>query len=225
MQINTSYSETNAVSTQPNNSVEKNESNNQNATTPASAGVDVGPAAVYEKSKGTESPKEYKPDPAKVKKMMDEMNSKEESLRTLIRKLLNKQAEKNSIANGTAKEDAMSDLLNAINSGKEVVVEVDAEAQKQAQAELSEDGYYGVKKTTERIMDFAKAITGGNPAQAEDMRKAVQEGFKEAEQMWGGKLPQITQDTYDSIMKEFDAWAAEGKKSEPVVEGITTNKN
>ena len=37
-------------------------------------------------------------------------------------------------------------------------------------------------------------------------------GFKEAEKAWGGKLPEISQKTYDEVLKRFDEWENESKQ-------------
>jgi hypothetical protein len=73
---------------------------------------------------------------------------------------------------------------------------------------LSEDGYWGVEKTSQRIFDFAKNLAGDDPQKLEDARKAVLEGFDQAERIFGGKLPQISHDTKDAVMNKFDSYLA-----------------
>jgi len=81
-----------------------------------------------------------------------------------------------------------------------------------AQELTGEDGYFGVKKTTDRIMEFARALAGSGASEStiNNLRKGVQAGFDAVAKMYGGfdKLPQVSKDTYDSIMKEFDTWTA-----------------
>ena len=79
----------------------------------------------------------------------------------------------------------------------------------QAQQDISEDGYWGVNQTSDRIVSFATALTGGDPDKIEEMRAAFQKGYKQAEQTWGGKLPEISQRTYDAVLEKFDKLAAE----------------
>ena len=86
---------------------------------------------------------------------------------------------------------------------------VDSETKAQAQSAIAEDGYWGVTQTSERLLNFAKALVGGDPSRAEEMRDAVIKGFEEAQKAWGGELPDISQQTYDATMKLFDDWAAE----------------
>lgn len=88
---------------------------------------------------------------------------------------------------------------------------VTAAAKAKAQEAISEDGYYGVKQTSQRILDFAKALTGGDPSKAEEMRKAFEKGFKLATKSWGQSLPDISNRTYDAVMKGFDEWAGVSK--------------
>lgn len=83
---------------------------------------------------------------------------------------------------------------------------VTAAAKAQAQEAISEDGYWGVKQTSERIVEFAKALTGGDASKAEEMRAAFEKGFKLATKSWGKDLPSISNQTYDAVMKGFDEW-------------------
>ena len=36
------------------------------------------------------------------------------------------------------------------------------------------------------------------------MKAAVEKGFKEATKAWGKSLPDISNNTYDAVMKQFD---------------------
>ena len=86
---------------------------------------------------------------------------------------------------------------------------VDAQTKAQAQADISEDGYWGVNQTSDRILDFAKALASDDPEKADKMMEAFKEGYKKAEEMWGGKLPEISQKTYDAVLSKFEAWKNE----------------
>lgn len=86
-------------------------------------------------------------------------------------------------------------------------LEVDDATRLQAQQDISEDGYWGVKQTAGRILDFAKAIAGDDPDKLEEMKKAVEKGFALARDMWGGELPSISGQTYDAVMQGFDDWS------------------
>jgi hypothetical protein len=79
-----------------------------------------------------------------------------------------------------------------------------------AKAAIAPDGEFGVQKTAERILSFAKAAIGGDPAKLEKIRAAVEQGFQEAADILGGSLPEISQQTLSAIQSEFDRWKADG---------------
>lgn len=81
---------------------------------------------------------------------------------------------------------------------------VDPATKAQAQADIAEDGYWGVNATSDRIVDFAVALAGDDPEKLEGMRAAFQKGFDKAAKTWGGELPDISQRTYDAVMEKFD---------------------
>jgi len=151
---------------------------------------DINPAAVYEPGK-----KEYNVDMKEVRRLIQESNDQLLAFRKMIETLLNKQ--------GVTWDQAMK----RIDAGEVFDIEVDEETRQKALEAISEDGYYGVKQTSERIINFAKAISGGDPSKIEMLRDAVYEGFKAAEESWGGKLPEISYQTLDAVMKGFDEWA------------------
>ncbi len=84
--------------------------------------------------------------------------------------------------------------------------QVDAETKAAAQQAISEDGEWGVKKTSERLVTFAKALVGGDRAKVGLMRDAFIKGYEAAGKAWGGSLPGIAKETYDATMKLFDEW-------------------
>ena len=86
---------------------------------------------------------------------------------------------------------------------------VDAKTKADAQAAISEDGYWGVAKTSQRIFDFAQALAGDDPEKMKEMQAAVEKGFKQAEEAWGGSLPAICGDTHSAIGKLFDDYYAQ----------------
>ena len=134
-------------------------------------------------------------DPAKITQLWKETNHAAEAIRKLVQSML-----------GT--QDASGQGFWARRAGGIKLSEAD---RAQAQELISEDGFFGVKQTTDRIMSFAKALVGENasPEQIENMRAAVQKGFDEVARMFGGfdKLPDVTKQTYDAIMSAFDEWA------------------
>lgn len=81
------------------------------------------------------------------------------------------------------------------------------EDQAAAQEAISEDGYWGVKQTSQRIVAFGKALVGGDPSRVEEMREAFIKGYASATKGWSSALPEISKKTYDAVMELFDEWA------------------
>lgn len=79
--------------------------------------------------------------------------------------------------------------------------------QQQAAELVSEDGFWGVKQTSERLFSIAVAAAGGDEEKMEEMKNAIIKGFENAEKQWGGELPDISQQTFDAIMVKFDNWS------------------
>ena len=150
-------------------------------------------AAVYEPSGQTaETGKTYTTNTELVNKLNAELDARTESLRSLVEKLLGQQATKYGEA---------TDIWSFLKSGE---YEVDPETKAQAQADIAEDGYWGVEKTSDRIIQFATALTGGDPDKLDSMIDAFKEGYKQAEKTWGGELPEISKQTYDAVLEKFE---------------------
>jgi len=154
---------------------------------------------VYEPSKevNTASAKKtYKPDTNLINKLKADADARTSQLKSLVEQMMHKQA----TAYGNA-----NDIWSFLRSGNYTV---DPATKAQAQADIAEDGYWGVKQTSDRIIQFATALTGGDPDKIEEMRAAFKKGYEKAEKTWGGNLPEISQQTYDAVMKKFDDLAA-----------------
>lgn len=153
---------------------------------------------VYEPAKDDASVplKKYVQNTELVNKMKADAEAHTQQLQNIVQQLMTKQGQTFNIANG--------DMWKFLASGK---FEVDEATKLQAQEDISEDGYWGVKQTSNRILDFANALTGGDPSKIEDMRKAFEKGYKQAEDTWGGELPEISKQTYDAVMQGFDKMA------------------
>lgn len=75
----------------------------------------------------------------------------------------------------------------------------------EAQVLVADDGYFGVSKTAERIAAFVLSGGGDNLERLQAGREGVQKGFQEAEEAWGGKLPEISYQTLDKALEMIDA--------------------
>ncbi|MFI3250583.1 MAG: hypothetical protein R3Y07_06445 [Eubacteriales bacterium] len=79
----------------------------------------------------------------------------------------------------------------------------------EAAAAISEDGYWGVTQTSERMFEMAMSLSGGDPEVMAEMRECFEKGYEAAEKAWGGELPQISQDTRTATLDLFDKWESE----------------
>ena len=159
---------------------------------------------VYERSakaSTASTKKTYKPDTNLINKLKADADARTAQLRSLVEKMMSGQTNAYGKAN---------DIWQFLREGN---FTVDPATKAQAQADIAEDGYWGVKQTSQRILDFANALTGGDPSQIEKMRNAFKKGYEQAEKTWGGKLPDISQQTYDAVMKGFDDMAAAANKT------------
>ena len=129
-----------------------------------------------------------------VAKLKADAEQRTSQLRSLVEKMMTKQG--TAIANA----DSMWSFLADGN------FTVDEETQKQAQADIAEDGYWGVEQTSDRILDFAKALSGNDPEKADLLIDAFKKGFEDATKSWGKDLPDISRRTYDAVLEKFDKW-------------------
>ncbi len=149
-------------------------------------------AAVYEASGQKVNTKTYTQDTATIAKMKADADEKTAQFRQLVEKLISKQI-------GTA--DIADSIWRKFANGE---FKADAATIAQAQKDIAEDGYWGVEQTSERIFDFAKALSGGDPDKMDDMLEAFKKGYNQATKSWGKELPSISSQTYDAVMKKFD---------------------
>ncbi len=77
-------------------------------------------------------------------------------------------------------------------------------SQDEAAELISEDGIFGVKQTSERIANFVIDGSGGDENLMRAGREGMLQGFKEAEELWGGELPEISQQTMQKAIDMVD---------------------
>lgn len=70
---------------------------------------------------------------------------------------------------------------------------------------ISEDGFFGVANTANRIADFVINGAGDDLEKLQKGFEGMKQGFAEAERMWGGSLPQISQETIDKAIEKVSA--------------------
>lgn len=171
----------------------KKENEKTNTPKPAEKKSEDTAAAVYEKS-AKEAKKAPKTDVNMVNMMKADMLKRKDQLRGLVEKMLGKQGK----AFTSAKE-----MWEMLRNGS---LEVDPVTAAQAQADIAEDGYWGVEQTSDRLVSFAKALAGNDPAYADELLAAMKKGFEQATGEWGDKLPDICQKTMEAAEKKMEAW-------------------
>jgi hypothetical protein len=214
--IQSIYNDTTSVDkTQQTQSVQEvQKTQEEEATKTASEEAASSTAAVYEKTNSTIYTVS---DTDKLNLMLEESNLKASNFQKLMESIINKQAT-------TVYQAFPTDITSFSGSLKDYIsgLQVDDATRTQAQQDIADDGYYGVEQTTNRIMDFAKAIAGDDPDKIAEMRTAVEKGFANAEKIWGDTLPDISQKTYDNVMASFDQWQSEVSQTQ---ESVVTDES
>lgn len=169
------------------------------------------PAVIYEKHKEDSAEKEgYSKNKMSagerallVDRLKEEQQKRKEQLVELVNKMVSRQADAYGKAKGL--KQYLQDHLD----------QVDEKTRLQAQQDISEDGYYGVKQTAQRLFDFASALAGDDVENMKKMQAAMEKGYKQAEKKWGGSLPGICQSTLEAANKMFeDYYELKGVKSD-----------
>ena len=156
-------------------------------TNSSSAAKKEDSSVVYEKSTTTKKDSAnqiYNRDNI-IAKLKKDQESRMTSMQNLVQKLLNKQGSVFDLANGT----------NLAATFREAAANADPDTIKAAQEAISDDGYWGIKQTSDRMVSMAIALTGGDTDKADEMISAIEKGFKQATKSWGEDLPDICQKT------------------------------
>ena len=130
---------------------------------------------------------------ALVQQLKQEEMNRRNQLSSLVQQMLTGQA-------GVAK---LSELFTP-----DRLKNVSAEDIMKAKEDVSEDGYWGVKQTSQRLFDFASALAGDDVEKMKEMQEAMKKGFEMATKAWGGELPAICQDTITAADKLFEDYYA-----------------
>lgn len=167
-------------------STEKTAAAATSKTTEQTTAKDVG--VVYEPSSQAKDSK--KTDYSSiVSSMKQELSTKNQQLQNLVDQLLSKQANKYT---------SLADLFKNVKADPATIA--------QAQKDISDDGYWGVTQTSDRLVSMAQALSGGDATKADEMIAAVKKGFDQATKAWGDKLPDICQKTIDAAVDKLTKW-------------------
>ncbi len=159
-----------------------------------------GPGVIYEKSGETIDNSTYSINKmnktgrasiaSRLKAAADERSRQ---LISLVQKTIGSQAKTYGKANGN--------IWQTLASGN---FTVDDATREQAKKDIGEDGYWGVKQTSQRLFDFASALAGDDVEKMKEMQAAMEKGFKKAEKAGGGELPGICSETISAANKLFE---------------------
>ncbi|BEJ71113.1 hypothetical protein [Campylobacter coli] len=67
---------------------------------------------------------------------------------------------------------------------------------------ISKEGFFGIDNTANRIADFVIKGAGNDVEKLKKGLEGIKQGFEQAEKIWGGELPQISQDTIEATIKK-----------------------
>jgi len=169
----------------------------------------------------------------------DSTNNKEvkvEQVETTLEEKINKSAVEVSLSMGAqvilasiesedktkSNTNAQKDIFNFL-SGKEVSDDfklsntgydgkpISELSTQEAEDLISDDGFFGVNQTSQRVVDFAFNISGNDLGKLEASRKGIVQGFEDAQKMWGGELPEISYKTQERTLALIDKRIAELK--------------
>lgn len=157
---------------------------------------------IYEPSANESTKKVYKQDTELIAKLKADADARLSQFKSLVEQMMANQGKT------LGKADSIWSFLA---SGD---FTVDPAVKAQAEKDIADDGYWGVDQTSSRIVDFATALTGGDPSKIDAMRDAFKEGFDQATKTWGKKLPDISQRTYQAVMDKFDQLVEKSKAPE-----------
>lgn len=142
-----------------------------------------------------------KPDASEIDALKAEAERTTENLRKLVEQLIQRQNDKyKTLESSQAAEDQ---ALSLEDLG---ITTSDIEAAKKA---ISEDGEFGVKAVSDRLVNFAISVSGGDKTKLDELIAAIDEGFAAAKEILGGELPEISMKTYDETIRKLKEWAAE----------------
>ena len=69
---------------------------------------------------------------------------------------------------------------------------------------VSENGFFGISQTSNRVSDFVFSFAGEDLELLEKGREGIVQGFEEAKKMFGGELPEISYKTQERTLSLID---------------------
>lgn len=155
---------------------------------------------------------QYKPDLEAIQKLKTELDQTQERVKQLMIAMFQRQG----LDVPNLSDIKIADLKN---------IKIDKTAQKEAEAMIADGGELSAENVSNRIVDFAKAISGGDRSKLDLLKSAIDEAYDEVKKEFGAEeLPEVTQKTYRMIMAKLDAWGKEPLSSDGQVDTVSTEK-
>ena len=126
-----------------------------------------------------------------VAKLKSDSQRQVDSFKSMVQDMFQKQ--------GLAVKNS-DDIWSMLASGNYTVDQATAD---KAKSLISEDGYWGVDQTSDRIFEMAKALSGGDEEGMNKMFAAIEKDYKQETKSWGRELPDISKQTYDAVQQKF----------------------
>ena len=150
-------------------------STEQKAAATETEGKQTEASAVYEPSKDakkTDTVTTKQKNEAIISRLKADAEARTQQLQQLVQQMISKQGNAYGQAN---------DMWKFLASGN---FTVDAQTKAQAQADIAEDGYWGVKQTSERILISQKALSGGDMDKMKEMQAAFEKDSSRQRRHW-----------------------------------------
>ncbi len=122
----------------------------------------------------------------------DAADQRFESMRALVGQYLNRQGE-------AAKQ------ISAAESSTQAVAPTGSD--------ISQSSDWGVDAVSDRILQFAAAVSSGDRTSYGALKSAIDKGFQQASKALGGELYGVSQETYKEVIRKLDAWKDDETKS------------
>jgi hypothetical protein len=115
-------------------------------------------------------------------------------------------------ANLTSNEKEVLDFLSGKESQSGMNLEntgytgkpISELSQDEAKELVSDEGYFGVTQTSDRVANFVFSFAGDNLEILEKGREGIVKGFEEAKELFGGELPDISYKTQERTLALID---------------------
>ncbi|HBE79211.1 MAG TPA: hypothetical protein DDW65_15780 [Firmicutes bacterium] len=146
-----------------------------------------------------------KPDLDAVQRLKEELDKSHERVKQLMIAMFKRQG----LEVPDLNDVKIADLKN---------IKIDETAQKEAEAMIADGGEFSAQNVSNRIVQFAKVVSGGDRSKVEQLKAAIEDAYNEVKQKFGDEeIPEITKVTYQMIMGKLDAWARETPGTEEQV--------